>query len=242
VFQFQHRTHFTASLKCSGGPVVTDLLLKSVLTQGVAKRARATERAFINGKIDLAQAEAVADLIASVSVAAARNALRSLTGRFSERIDALARQILDLRVYVEGAIDFPEEEVDFLAEGRVSERLERLIESVCELLSTATQGAILNEGITLVLAGRPNVGKSSLLNRLLGYERAIVTSAPGTTRDVLAERMDMDGIPVRIVDTAGIRRSSDPIEQEGVRRALAQIGEADRVLLVETMRARKTYH
>jgi tRNA modification GTPase len=238
VFQFRAPHSFTgedvAEMHGHGGPVVMDQLLKSVLAQGVrlARPGEFTERAFLNGKIDLAQAEAVADLIASVSVAAARSALRSLTGRFSGCIDSLSRQILDLRVFVEGAIDFPEEEIDFLAEGGVGQRLERLIEELRELLATATQGAILNEGITLVLAGRPNVGKSSLLNRLLGYERAIVTSMPGTTRDVLAERMDLDGIPVRVVDTAGLRRSNDVIEQEGMRRALAEIGEADRVLLV----------
>jgi len=191
-----------------------------------------TERAFRNGKLDLAQAEAVADLIASGSAAAARSAVRSLSGRFSEQISVLANDMLLLRVFVEGAIDFPEEEVDFVTEGHVGVRLERLIGDVAALLSTATQGAILNEGITLVLAGRPNVGKSSLLNRLLGYDRAIVSSSPGTTRDILAERMDLDGIPVRIVDTAGLRNTVEPVEQEGVRRARTQVSEADRVLLV----------
>jgi tRNA modification GTPase len=200
----------------------------------VARPGEFTERAFRSGKLDLAQAEAIADLIASGSAAAARSALRSLSGRFSELVMAVADDMLLLRVFVEGAIDFPEEEIDFVKEGQVAARLERLIGAIVGVIKVATQGAILNEGFTLVLAGRPNVGKSSLLNRLLGYERAIVASTPGTTRDVLAERMDLDGIPVRIVDTAGLRNTQEPVEREGVRRARAQVAEADIVLLVRT--------
>jgi tRNA modification GTPase len=223
-----------AELQGHGGPVVMDMLLRCAVERGarLARPGEFTERAYLNGKIDLAQAEAVADLIASRSQAAARSALRSLSGRFSTLVRDLSAGILELRIYVEGAIDFPEDEIDFLREGRVGERLERLIGSLSQLLSTATQGAILNEGITLVLAGRPNVGKSSLLNRLLGFDRAIVTATPGTTRDVLAEVMDLEGVPVRIVDTAGLRLSGDHIELEGMRRARQQIEEADRVLLV----------
>jgi tRNA modification GTPase len=238
VLQFRAPHSFTgedvAELHGHGGPVVMDQLLKSALELGarLARPGEFTERAYLNGKIDLAQAEAVADLIASGSVSAARSAFRSLTGRFSELIDSLSRQVVELRIFVEGAIDFPEDEVDFLAEGHVQKRLERLIGAVQSLIDTATQGAILNEGITIVLAGRPNVGKSSLLNRLLGYERAIVTNIPGTTRDVLAEPMELDGIPLRVVDTAGLRESNDSIEQEGVRRARAQIDGADRTLLM----------
>jgi tRNA modification GTPase len=221
-------------LQGHGGPIVTDLLLQAALVLGarMARPGEFTERAFRNGKLDLAQAEAVADLIASGSTAAARSALRSLSGHFSDQISVLANEMLLLRVFVEGAIDFPEEEVDFVGEGRVQARLERLIGEVAALLRTATQGQILNDGITLVLAGRPNAGKSSLLNKLLGYERAIVSSSPGTTRDVLAERMNLDGIPVRIVDTAGLRATLEPVEQEGVRRAETQVAEADRVLLI----------
>ena len=223
-----------AELHGHGGPVVMDMLLSAAIERGarLARPGEFTERAYLNGKMDLAQAEAVADLISSRSKAAARSALRSLSGSFSTRIGVLAKEMLELRIYVEGAIDFPEDDIDFLAEGRVSERLERLIGSLDELLKTATQGAILTEGITLVLAGRPNVGKSSLLNRLLGFDRAIVTDTPGTTRDVLAEMMDLDGVPVRVVDTAGLRTSGDEIEREGMRRARAQIDEADRILLV----------
>ena len=217
-----------------GGPIVVDMLLAAALTCGarLARPGEFTERAFLNGRLDLAQAEAVADLIASRSEAAARSALRSLSGAFSTRVTALTTEMLELRIFVEGAIDFPEDEVDFLTEGRVEERLKRLIGNLASLLETATQGAILNEGITLVLAGRPNVGKSSLLNRLLGFERAIVTDMPGTTRDVLAESIDIGGIPVRIVDTAGLRLSGDAVEREGIRRAREQIAEADRILLV----------
>ena len=223
-----------AELHGHGGPVVMDMLLNAVVEQGarLARPGEFTERAFLNGKMDLAQAEAVADLIASGSQAAARSALRSLSGEFSARVSSLASGMLELRIFVEGAIDFPEDDVDFLVEGRVGERLERLIGSLTELLETATQGAILTEGITLVLAGRPNVGKSSLLNRLLGFDRAIVTAKPGTTRDVLAEMMDLDGVPVRVVDTAGLRLSDDEIEREGMRRARIQIADADRILLV----------
>ena len=223
-----------AELHGHGGPVVMDMLLGATLKLGArpARPGEFTERAFLNGKMDLAQAEAVADLIASRSEAAARSALRSLTGAFSDRIHALAHDMLDLRLYVEGAIDFPEDDVDFLAEGRVAERLERLVGALAALIETATQGAILNEGVTLVLAGRPNVGKSSLLNRLLGFERAIVTDTPGTTRDTLSESMDLGGVPVRVIDTAGLRIAGDAIEREGIRRARLEIDEADLVLLV----------
>ncbi len=223
-----------AELQGHGGPVVMDLLLNATLGFGarLARPGEFTERAFLNGKMDLAQAEAVADLIASRSEAAARSALRSLSGVFSDRVRALAQDMLDLRVYVEGAIDFPEDDVDFLAEGRVGERLERLVGDLAALIGTATQGAILNEGVTLVLAGRPNVGKSSLLNSLLGFDRAIVTDTPGTTRDTLSESIDLDGVPIRVIDTAGLRIAGDAIEREGIRRARLEIEEADLVLLV----------
>ena len=238
VLRFEAPHSFTGEdvveLHGHGGPVVLDLLVQAALAAGarLARPGEFTERAFHNGKLDLAQAEAVADLIASGSVAAARSAMRSLTGEFSRLIDELSGEILDLRVFVEAAIDFAAEEVDFLADSDLASRLERLIGRLELIFGRATQGVLLNEGIALVLAGRPNVGKSSLLNRLLGYERAIVTDVPGTTRDVLAERMDIGGIPVRIVDTAGLRRTQDAIEREGISRACAQIEVADVVLLV----------
>jgi len=217
-----------------GGPVVMDLLLRAAIDAGarMARPGEFTERAFLNGKLDLAQADAVADLIASRSTAAARAAARSLSGEFSSRVHAIAQGALDLRIFVEAAIDFPEDDVDFLSDGRVAQSLERLIGSLDSLLETATQGTLLNEGITIVLAGRPNVGKSSLMNRLLGYDRAIVSDMPGTTRDVLAESIDLDGVPVRVVDTAGLRLAGDEIEQEGIRRARKQIDDAEQVVLV----------
>jgi tRNA modification GTPase len=217
-----------------GGPMVMNMLLKAAIDCGarLARPGEFTERAFLNGTMDLAQAEAVADLIASRSEAAARSAVRSLSGDFSKRVREIADSMLQLRIYVEGAIDFPEDDVDFLTEGRIDERLERLIGSLMTLLRAAAQGAILNDGITLALVGRPNVGKSSLLNRLLGFDRAIVAETPGTTRDTLSEVMDLDGVPVRIVDTAGLRSSGDDVELEGMRRARKQIEDADRVLLV----------
>jgi tRNA modification GTPase len=223
-----------AELQGHGGPIIMDMLLGATLNLGarLARPGEFTERAFLNGKMDLAQAEAVADLIASRSEAAARSVLRSLSGVFSDRIRVLAKEMLDLRVYVEGAIDFPEDDVDFLAVGGVGERLERLFGALVALIDTATQGAILNEGVTLVLAGRPNVGKSSLLNRLLGFDRAIVTDMPGTTRDTLAESIDLGGVPVRVVDTAGLRIAGDAIEREGIRRTWLEVDEADLVLLV----------
>ncbi len=217
-----------------GGPVVMDLLLAACLSFG-ARMARAgefSERAFGNGKIDLVQAEAIADLIASTSQAGARSAMRSLAGEFSRHIEALAAAIVDLRLYVEAAIDFPEEEVDFLAEGEVGARLDAIAADLGRLRRTANQGALLTEGFELVIAGRPNAGKSSLLNRLARHERAIVTEVPGTTRDVLIERIELGGLPLVIVDTAGLRASPDRVEQEGVRRARAAVAGADHVLFL----------
>jgi len=221
-------------LQAHGGPVVMDLLLESALVGGarLARPGEFTERAYLNDRIDLAQAEAVLDLIDSGTKAAARNAARSMSGEFSRRVSSLGEAILDLRVYVEAAIDFPEEEVDFLADGVVLGRLQALRADVAAILAEAAQGALLNEGITVVIAGRPNAGKSSLLNQLAGYDRAIVTELPGTTRDVLSERITLGGLPIQVVDTAGLRDSGDVIEREGVRRARLEIAGADRVLLV----------
>jgi tRNA modification GTPase len=217
-----------------GGPVVMDMLLSAALAHGarMARPGEFTERAFVNDKIDLTQAEAVADLIDSASTAAARSAARSLAGAFSARVHALADAVLALRVFVEASIDFPDEEIDFLADGHVRERTRALIEAVDSTLGEARQGVLLTEGLGLALAGRPNAGKSSLLNRLAGYDRAIVTEIAGTTRDTLHEHISVDGLPLRLVDTAGLRLTDDVVEREGIRRAHAAFEQADRILLV----------
>lgn len=217
-----------------GGPVVMDMLLKRVLQLG-ARMARAgefSERAFLNGKLDLTQAEAVADLIESSSESAARSALRSLEGQFSRRVHAIVEQLIELRTYVEASIDFPEEEIDFLSDHKLSRDLVAILQGLDDLLESARQGCLLHDGMTIVLAGPPNAGKSSLLNRLAQHDAAIVSRTPGTTRDVLRERIEVDGMPVHVLDTAGLRDSTDEIETEGVRRARAAMERADRVLLV----------
>ncbi|WP_285960403.1 tRNA uridine-5-carboxymethylaminomethyl(34) synthesis GTPase MnmE [Pseudomonas tohonis] len=221
-------------LQGHGGPVVLDLLLRRCLELG-ARQARPgefSERAFLNDKLDLAQAEAIADLIEASSEQAARNALRSLQGEFSRRVHALTEKLIQLRIYVEAAIDFPEEEIDFLADGHVLGLLDGVRENLSTVLREAGQGALLREGMTVVIAGRPNAGKSSLLNALAGREAAIVTDIAGTTRDVLREHIHIDGMPLHVVDTAGLRDTDDHVEKIGVERALKAIAEADRVLLV----------
>jgi tRNA modification GTPase len=217
-----------------GGPVVMDLLLRRVLELGVraAEPGEFTQRAFLNDKLDLAQAEAVADLIDSGSAQAARAALRSLQGEFSSQVHDLAEAVLELRMWVEAAIDFPDEEVDFLGDRALDARLESIRHRFAELAENARQGALLRDGLTIVIAGRPNAGKSSLLNRLAGYDAAIVTPIPGTTRDVLRERIEIDGLPLHVLDTAGLRESPDEVEAEGIRRAQREITRADRVLFV----------
>ena len=217
-----------------GGPVVMDLLLRRVLELGArsAEPGEFTQRAFLNDKLDLAQAEAIADLIDSGSAQAARAALRSLSGEFSAQVHALAEAVLELRMWVEAAIDFPEEEVDFLGDRALDARLEFIRHRFAGLAETARQGALLRDGLTLVIAGRPNAGKSSLLNRLAGYDAAIVTPVPGTTRDVLRERIEIDGLPLHVLDTAGLRESPDEVEAEGIRRARRELERADRVLFV----------
>ena len=217
-----------------GGPVVMDLLLQRLLDLGarLAAAGEFTQRAFLNDKLDLAQAEAIADLIDSGSAQAARAALRSLQGEFSARVHELAERTLELRMWIEAAIDFPEEEVDFLADRALGVRMEDLRERFAALAETARQGALLRDGLTVVIAGRPNAGKSSLLNRLAGYEAAIVTEIAGTTRDVLRERIAIDGLPLHVLDTAGLREAGDVVEAEGVRRAHAEMARADRVLFV----------
>ena len=221
-------------LQGHGGPVIVEALVERCIQLG-ARRARPgefTERAFLNGKIDLTQAEAVADLIDAGSRDAARAAMRSLQGEFSSMVQGLTDALIDLRTYVEAAIDFPEEEVDFLGNEEFHERLATVRGHFDGVAAAAGQGRLLRDGMTVVLAGRPNSGKSSLLNRLAGYDAAIVTAIPGTTRDILRERIDIDGLPLHVLDTAGLRDSDDLVEREGVRRASAEMSRADRVLFV----------
>jgi tRNA modification GTPase len=217
-----------------GGPVVMDLLLARVLQLG-ARAARAgefSERAFLNDKLDLAQAEAIADLIDSATAGAARAAVRSLHGEFSQRVHALLERLIELRSWVEAAMDFPDEEIDFLADPQLAQRLAAVQAELQAIEQAAHQGQLLRDGMTLVIAGQPNAGKSSLLNALAGHDAAIVTEVPGTTRDVLREQIQLDGMPLHIIDTAGLHDTEDPVEREGMRRAREAIGNADRVLLV----------
>jgi tRNA modification GTPase len=221
-------------LQGHGGPVVMDLLLKACLAAG-ARQARPgefSERAFLNDKLDLAQAEAIADLIEASSEQAARNALNSLQGAFSQRVHSLTESLIALRIYVEAAIDFPEEEIDFLADGHVLNQLQQVQADLQQVQRQAGQGALLRDGMTVVIAGRPNAGKSSLLNALAGRESAIVTDIAGTTRDILREHIHIDGMPLHIIDTAGLRDTEDQVERIGVQRAMAAISDADRILLM----------
>jgi tRNA modification GTPase len=217
-----------------GGPVVMDMLLARVLDLGArtAQPGEFTQRAFLNDKIDLTQAEAIADLIDSGSNQAARAALRSLQGEFSVAVHSLTEAVTETRMHVEAAIDFPEEEVDFLADTVLHSRIAAAIDLCEQITAKAQQGALLREGMTVVIAGRPNAGKSSLLNRLAGYDAAIVTDIPGTTRDVLRERIHIDGMPLHIADTAGLRDDADVVEAEGIRRARNEMTRADRILYV----------
>ena len=221
-------------LQGHGGPVILDSLLQRCLRLGarMARPGEFSERAFLNDKLDLTQAEAIADLIDASSVQAARCAVRSLQGEFSRLVSDLVDQIIHIRMYVEAAIDFPEEEIDFLADERLATNLEKLSADLSDTLSRAHQGSLLRDGMTVVLAGKPNAGKSSLLNALAGREAAIVTSVAGTTRDVLREKINLDGMPLHIVDTAGLRESEDEVEQEGIRRAWSEIEQADQILFL----------
>jgi tRNA modification GTPase len=217
-----------------GGPVVMDLLLARVLALGArhARPGEFSERAFLNGKLDLAQAEAIADLIDSGTAQAARAAVRSLQGMFSDRVHALLEQLIALRSWIEATMDFPDEEIDLLTNEPLGEQIAALGEAIERVLAGAHQGQLLHDGITLVIAGRPNAGKSSLLNALAGFDAAIVTDIPGTTRDVLREYIQIDGMPLHIIDTAGLHDSNDPVEQAGMQRARRAMENADRVLLV----------
>jgi len=218
-----------------GGPVILDMLLKAIIALpnvAMAKPGEFSEQAFLNDKLDLTQAEAIADLINSSSEQAARSALHSLQGDFSKLVNEMVTSIIHLRMYVEAAIDFPEEEIDFLADKKIVTDLKAIINQVESVRKQAQQGSIIREGMRVVIAGRPNAGKSSLLNALSGKESAIVTDIAGTTRDVLTEQIHIDGMPLHIIDTAGLRDSDDKVEQIGIERAWQEIKKADRVLLM----------
>ncbi|EAR09834.1 tRNA uridine-5-carboxymethylaminomethyl(34) synthesis GTPase MnmE [Reinekea blandensis] len=221
-------------LQGHGGPVILELLLEAVCSLGcrLARPGEFSERAFLNDKIDLTQAEAIADLIDASSREAARSAVRSLQGDFSNAVHQLVEQLIQLRIYVEAAIDFPEEEIDFLSDGKVETDLRQVMSQLADVQATANQGSLMRDGMTVVIAGRPNAGKSSLLNALSGQERAIVTDIAGTTRDVLKEHIHIDGMPLHIIDTAGLRDAPDAVERIGVERAWAEIETADRILLM----------
>ena len=238
-------------LQAHGGPVVLQLLLARCLEAGagldgatgqprlaglrLARPGEFTERAFLNDKIDLAQAEAIADLIDAGTEAAARSASRSLAGEFSNEIHALRDALIALRLLVEATLDFPEEEIDFLRQSDAQGRLERLRALLAQVMQRARQGALLRDGIKVVIAGQPNAGKSSLLNALAGAELAIVTPHAGTTRDVVSQAIQIEGVPVHVIDTAGLRESDDPIEKIGIERAWQQIRSADAVLFLHDL-------
>lgn len=222
-------------LQGHGGQVVLDLLLKRILQIDGIRLARPgefSEQAFLNDKLDLAQAEAIADLIDATSEQAARSALKSLQGEFSKKVNELVDSVIYLRTYVEASIDFPDEEIDFLADGKIEANLCGIINQLEDVRSEAKQGSILREGMKVVIAGRPNAGKSSLLNALAGHEAAIVTDIAGTTRDVLREHIHIDGMPLHIIDTAGLRDAIDEVERIGISRAWTEIEQADRIILM----------
>ncbi len=221
-------------LQGHGGPVVLDMVLTRVLELGarMANPGEFSQRAFLNDKLDLAQAEAISDLIDSGTRQAAAGAMRSLQGQFSSFVNELIAEVINVRVHVEAAMDFPEEEIDFFADERISTKLRDIRQSLQRLLSEAETGRLLSDGASVVLLGKPNAGKSSLMNRLTGTDASIVTAVPGTTRDIVEQQLQIDGIPLQIIDTAGIRKSGDEIEAEGVRRAMVASDRADLAIVV----------
>ena len=221
-------------LQGHGGPIIQHRILNALCQRGarLARPGEFSERAFMNGKLDLAQAEAVADLISSTSIAASKAALNTLKGTFSQMVTGIALDIANMRVRVEAAIDFPEEDIEILQEAKVAEDIAKTIISLESILVQANQGRLINSGISVALIGKPNVGKSSLLNALAGEEAAIVTNVPGTTRDLLKVDLVIGGLPIRLVDTAGLRESEDEVEKIGIARAKAQAEQADLTLYV----------
>lgn len=245
VIYFKSPHSFTGEevveLQGHGAPIVLDYLVEQCIVYGarLAKPGEFSERAFLNDKIDLTQAEAIADLIHASSLTAARMAMRSLQGDFSQRINQLNEEIINLRLYVEAAIDFPEEEIDFLSDGKVESFLEKIIKRLESIRKNASQGAMIREGLSIVIAGKPNAGKSTLINRLAGREVAIVTDIAGTTRDVVREYILLDELPVHLIDTAGLRESEDLVEREGIRRAWEEVSRADCVLLLTDIKQKE---
>lgn len=221
-------------LQCHGGPIVIDRILETALNYGarLARPGEFSERAFLNDKIDLVQAEAISDLIAASTRESARAALRSLQGEFSHQIHALVKQLIELRVFIEATLDFPDEDIKFVQNAKVIQNLENIVTFLNKVLQEAKTGLLLQEGIHVALIGKPNAGKSSLMNLLTRKETAIVSDIPGTTRDVIRERIELAGIPIHLVDTAGLRESENLIEQEGVRRTHQALKQADVVLLL----------
>ena len=238
VIYFQNPHSFTGEdlveFQCHGSPIVLDQLVKICIENGarLANPGEFSERAFLNDKIDLTQAEAIADLIQAHSLTAARLALKSLQGDFSKTIHEFNKKLIQLRLYVEAAIDFPEEEIDFLNDGVITSQLKNLIQDLEQIRTNAHQGSMISEGLTIVIAGKTNAGKSTLINCLSCQDLAIVTDLPGTTRDVLRANILLDDLPVHIIDTAGLRETTDVIEQEGIKRAYKEISQADCILLV----------
>lgn len=238
VLYFQSPHSFTGEdvveFQIHGSPIVLDQFVKICIQNGarMARPGEFSERAYLNDKMDLTQAEAIADLIHSTSLTAAKMAVRSLQGDFSKKINEINHKIVQLRLYVEAAIDFPEEEIDFITDGKVDSQAQVILSNLEFLRSEASQGAIMREGLSIVIAGRPNAGKSTLINRLSGREVAIVTDVPGTTRDVMREYVLLDDIPLHLIDTAGLRESDDLVEKEGIKRAWDELKRADCVLLV----------